>query len=76
MLISLNSGEQESCMALLINIWTTPHLQTSVRVCHTDLQDLLQEVDEYKLAHSDQVAVISVMTSPRYEGIPTIKDTF
>lgn len=56
-------------------LWTTPHLQTSVRVCHTDLQDLLKEVDEYKLAHTDQVAVISVMILPRYEGIPTIKDT-
>lgn len=59
----------------IFELWTTSHLQTSVRVCHTDLQDLLQEVDEYKLAHTDQVAVISVMTSPRYEGIPTIKDT-
>lgn len=58
----------------IFELWTTSHLQTSVRVCHTDLQDLLQEVDEYKLAHTDQVAVISVMTSI-YEGIPTIKDT-
>lgn len=57
----------------IFELWTTPHLQTSVRVCHTDLQDLLQEVDEYKLAHTDQVAVISVMTSPIYEGIPKLR---
>lgn len=54
-------------------LWTTPHLQTSVRVCHTDLQDLLQEVDEYKPGHTDQVAVISVMTSPIYERIPKLR---
>lgn len=61
-------------MVFLINIWIMFYLQIIVRVCYINLQDLLQEVDEYKLVYIDQVVVIFVMIFFRYEGIFIIKD--
>lgn len=63
-------------MVFLINIQIIFYLQISVRVCYIDLQDLLQEVDEYKLVYIDQVVVIFVMIFFIYEGIFIIKDIF
>lgn len=63
-------------MVFLINIWIMFYLQIIVRVCYINLQDLLQEVDEYKLVYFDQVVVIFVMIFFRYEGIFIIKDIF